>query len=357
MWQLDNRTPFAAERTWVRDRDGAELWLVAVRCAFDMGPDGGLAVSPSQPPVVAAPEPMAPMEAATSAEPSLRFESDLVRTKTATDVLVLGHCYAPDGRPITALDAGFRVGPVVKRLRVLGERYWRGGRPSPPEPFLRMPLRWERAFGGPDPETPEASAPRWDDRNPIGTGFARSARAAEGLRLPNLEHPDRLIGHLGDAPEPACTGPIPPHWQPRVGLAGTYDAEWQEQRFPLLPDDFDDRHYQCAPTDQQAPGFLTGGEPVVLINLTPDGERRFSLPRLELGLETFFYNGERRPHDPPRLHSVILEPDLDRLSLVWHSALPCHPLVHKLKQTRIQLQQPLPERAARQAPLAVGDAA
>ena len=40
MWQIDNRTPFAAERGWVRDRDGAEVWLVAVKCTFDILPDG-----------------------------------------------------------------------------------------------------------------------------------------------------------------------------------------------------------------------------------------------------------------------------------------------------------------------------
>ena len=35
-------------------------------------------------------------------------------------------------------------------------------------------------------------------------------------------------------------------------------------RQPLLPDDFDDRYFQFAPADQQAPAFLRGGEPVVL---------------------------------------------------------------------------------------------
>ena len=27
MWKVDNRTPFAAEHGWVRDRNGAEGWL------------------------------------------------------------------------------------------------------------------------------------------------------------------------------------------------------------------------------------------------------------------------------------------------------------------------------------------
>ena len=35
------------------------------------------------------------------------------------------------------------------------------------------------------------------------------------------------------------------------------------------------------------------------------------------------------------MHTVILEPAVMRVSLVWHSALPCHPKVHKLLKTRI----------------------
>jgi len=32
---------------------------------------------------------------------SVRYDSDLVLTKTTTDIIVIGHSYAPDGRPIT----------------------------------------------------------------------------------------------------------------------------------------------------------------------------------------------------------------------------------------------------------------
>ena len=56
MWQLDNRTPFAAERGWVRDRDGTEIWLVAVKATFDVLPDGTTQVSKEQPPVLRLPE-------------------------------------------------------------------------------------------------------------------------------------------------------------------------------------------------------------------------------------------------------------------------------------------------------------
>jgi len=172
-------------------------------------------------------------------------------------------------------------------------------------------------------------------RNPVGTGFALSESGIEGLRLPNIEYPDQLVTTWRDQPAPAALGPVCGHWQPRLGFAGTYDEAWQKDRFPLLPADFDDRHYQCAPADQQAPQFLVGGEPVALVHLTPGGQLQFELPRVVLGLETCFSDGVRLLHERPRLNTVILEPDIPRVSLVWHSALPCHPRVYKLLTTRI----------------------
>lgn len=332
MWQLDNHTPYAAERTWVRDRGGAEIWIVAVKCSFDIHADGSTEPAAEQPPVTQVPEYIDP---AAPARSSLRHEIDLVRTKLTTDVLLLGEAHAPGGVPVTQLDVGFRVGPVAKRLRVTGDRVWLGGAPSPPRPFVTLPICWERAYGGIDPGSRDGPRPQWDERNPIGTGFVLDAAHAEGLRQPNIEYPDQLVRTWSDRPAPAGFGPLGVHWQPRRSLAGTYDERWLRERQPLLPQDFDDRHYQCAPADQQAPQFLQGGEPVALVHLAPQAEIRFALPRVLLGLETFFSDGTRQRHERPRLHTVILEPSAMRVSLVWHSALPCHPRVHKLMRTRI----------------------
>jgi hypothetical protein len=332
MWQLDNRTPFAAERAWVRGRDGAEIWIVAVKATFDIDADGRPVPSPVQPPVTVVPEHVDPDDAAQS---SLRYDIDLVRTKVTTDVLLLGHAYAPGGRPATEVEVGLQVGPVVKRLRVVGDRVWQGGSMTRPAPFLRVPLVYERAYGGVDTRTRDTEAPQWDVRNPVGCGFSTTGPGTDGEAVPNVEYPDRPMRGWKDRPPPAGFGPVCAHWQPRVRLAGTYDEQWQQTRFPLLPEDFDDRHHQCAPEDQQAPAFLRGGELVSLRNLTSEGELRFALPRMYLGLETFFVTGERERHARPALHTVILEPDGPRVSLVWHSALPCHPKVYKLDRTRI----------------------
>jgi hypothetical protein len=332
MWQIDNRTPFAAERGWVRDRTGAEVWLVAVKCTFDIERDGSTVISAEQPPVLRVPEP--------HGEPgksSLKYEADLVLTKTTTDIIVVGHAHAPGGRPVTQLWVGFRVGPVQKVLRVFGDRKWGAFGPSSPEPFTAMPLVYERAFGGVDPasQTPERDC---DSRNPVGTGFAVARDSLSAVALPNIEYPHEIIRSWKDRPRPAGFGPIAGHWQPRVEFSGTYDDEWLKQRQPLLPDDFDDRFFQSAPQDQQAAAFLRGGESVVLHHLTPAGDLLFSLPKVFLGFETRFHDGSRAIHRERRLHTVILEPDHPRVSLVWHTALPCHSNVQKLERTVVTLK-------------------
>lgn len=335
MWQVDNRTPFAAERGWVRDRDGTEIWLVAVKATFDVLPDGSTQVSKEQPPVLRLPE-----HFGEPAKSSIKYDADLVLTKKTTDVIVVGHAHAPAGHAVTHADVGFKVGPVQKVLRVFGDRRWKSVGMTEPEPFQKMPLVYERAFGGVDraSKTPDTD---WEWRNPVGTGFAVSSRNATGLAVPNVEDPKHLIASWSDRPAPAGFGAIASHWQPRAGFAGTYDDHWQKTRAPLLAEDLDDRHFQSAPADQQAPHWLRGGEPVVLLRLTPGQDLRFTLPKLYLGFETRFYDGTRQVHPKKHLHTVILEPDFPRVSLVWHTALPCHFKVQKLERTVVTLKTDL----------------
>lgn len=335
MWQVDNQTPFAAERGWVRDRNGAEIWLVAVKATFDIKADGTTEVSKQQPPVLRMPE--------YHGEPgksSIKYDADLVLTKRATDVIVVGHACAPAGTAVTQLDAGFRVGPIQKVLRVFGDRTWGAFGSTAPQPFEKMPLVYERALGGIDlkSKSPEKD---WEWRNPVGTGFAVSGRNATGLKLPNIEDPTNLISSWADRPAPAGFGVIAGHWQPRVALAGTYDDHWMQTRQPLLAEDLDDRFFQGAPADQQTPEFLRGGEPVALLRLTPVGDLRFLLPKLYFGFETRFYDGSREIHKTRKLHTVILEPDFPRVSIVWHTVLPCHFKVQKLERTIVTLKSDL----------------
>ena len=317
----------------MRDRNGAEVWLVAVKCTFDIQQDGSLCASTEQLPVLRIPEYIGE-----PGKSSLRYEDDLIATKITTDILLLGHAYAPHGQPAVQTDVGLRVGNLVKVLRVFGDRYWREDFSiSSPRPFSKMPIVYERAFGGIDRSSAQPERD-WDWRNPVGTGFVMSKPNAIGLRLPNIEYLDHPIQVWSDRPQPAGFRPLCSHWQQRAVFAGTYDVEWERTRQPLLPEDFDDRFFQCAPADQQTERFLLGGEPVVLKNLTSSSYLAFRLPRLIFGFETRFYSGRPEIHHA-KLHTVILEPDFPRVSLVFHTALPCHARAQKLDRTIVIQKQ------------------
>lgn len=108
---------------------------------------------------------------------------------------------------------------------------------------------------------------------------------------------------------------------------------------PLPPADFRDDHFQCAPEDQQALGFLRGGEEVLLVGMTPEGILRFRLPRVTLGFVTHM-GGELVNHRAS-LHAIIVEPDETRVVLVWQTALPCHRTLHRLDGTTVYEKVPL----------------
>jgi hypothetical protein len=327
MWQHDNRTPFAADIAWTRDKNGAEVWIVAVRATFLVRPDGTTEVAEEQPPVT-----LAPQFRGDPAASSLLYDSDVYHTKPMTEVLLHGHAYSPGRAPTTQVDVTMQVGPIKKTLRVTGDRVWQGGalssRVSAPVLFEKMPLTYERAYGGRDESDPKK--PTWETRNPVGVSF----RSLDGTPLPNVEDPKHLIGPWSRQTQPAGFGPIAAHWQPRAKYCGTYDDKWLKERQPLLPEDFDERFYLCAPRDQQAPGYFKGGEPVELVNLTPGGLLRFKLPREAFGFATRFSTGEVMWHRA-NLHTVILEPDVPRVSMVYHTHLPCHSKVLKLQETAI----------------------
>jgi hypothetical protein len=333
MWQIENHTPFAAGQGWVRDLNGAETWLVVVKATFDISPEGSTSISKKQPQVT-----RSPIYRNTPGSSSILYENDFVLAKKRTDIVVNGTAYASGTKAVKAFDAGFQVGPVKKVLRIFGDRIWEsGGRIlSAPQPVQRVPLTYERAYGGVDKNSPNPEND-WYWPNPVGTGFVTTRSRISDTLPPNIEYPDQLITSWNSQPLPAGFGVIASHWRERAMLSGTFDDAWSESRQPLLPLDFDIGHYQSVPADQQAPVFFRGGEYVTLLNLTPEGLLRFTLPVIELYLETYFMDGERRPHDPPLLHTVILEPDFPRLSLVWHSAVECHAKAYRLCRTRIEV--------------------
>lgn len=337
MWTITNHTPFAAERSWVRDKNGAEVWLVAIKGTFSIEPDGSTQLSEEQEEVNIAPKFRDAPEIS-----SLLFDTDLPHTKRNTDILVEGHAYAPRGEPATEVDVVLKAANIEKKLRVTGDRLWQesfvGVTLSSPQPFAKMPLIYERAFGGTDQVSEDPKYHDWEPRNPIGCGFATKTEHLMEKPAPNIEYPSSLIRNWKKRPPPAGFGPIAGNWSPRVELAGTYDEKWQKNKQPLLPDDFNESYYQCAPKDQQGSGYFRGGELFELYNMTPDGVLKFRLPHVTFAISTRFDDGSTEEHRAV-LHTVIVKPDFPKVVLVWHTSLECHHKVLKLLTTTIRTKK------------------
>jgi len=330
MWAVSNQTQFKADRAFARAADGAEIWMVAVRATFDLQPDGTVTRAREQQDVCLAPKYQGEPGAS-----SLLYDMDLVRTKPGTDIVLHACAHAPGGQPAESVEVGFRVGHVAKHLKIAGDRVWKKGlfgtSPGDPEPFVSLPICYERAWGGPIP-----GAEARDRLNPAGVGLD----GEPGRPVPNCEHLENPIRSPKHTGPPAGFGPIPCDWQSRVKFAGTYDEAWQKERQPLVPKDFQDAYFRCAPTDQQVNGFLQGGEEVVLRNLTRAGSLTFSLPRVSLGFRTRI-DGGTTPHRG-QLHTVIIEPEENRLIMVWQTALPCHHTLYTLKETVVFEKERVP---------------
>ncbi|KAB7762604.1 DUF2169 family type VI secretion system accessory protein [Xanthomonas maliensis] len=195
------------------------------------------------------------------------------------------HAERPTHRVL--LDKSLRVsGPrQFSQARLRGD--WRVGEA---QPVSGVPLRWEHAFGGhaqvADRERDPTLAPGWRLNevcfsNPLGCGWfdARQfdlagpdeLQSPEGTPVPQFEWPDApvlqpLLARNPEPPvdaagmatvaagygmQPAGFGARGRAWAPRLALAGSYDWQWLNQRWPGLPLDFDFGYWNSAPVDQQ----------------------------------------------------------------------------------------------------------
>ena len=164
---------------------------------------------------------------------SLAAADDLAPYLPDVGVTLVGHACAAANRPVPAMSVRLAVSapgaaaPALdKTIHVFGDRA--PSAPGHPAPFVRMPLVYERAFGGAG----------FAD-NPVGVGAAAGATS-----LPNLVDPI-------DPRRPAGFGPIPRAWSARRAALGT--AAWRalEARVPELGDDFPWRALHAAPVDQR----------------------------------------------------------------------------------------------------------
>jgi hypothetical protein len=311
---LENHTPHAVAHAVLTDPEGRELLVVAIKATYHWQRDGALKSAP----------PLAVHEVDVYAGPpassGLLAAAELTLPKPRVDVLLEGEISLP--KAVEQVDCILEVGRRLRKtVRVIGPRVWSAGVvrelvPSRARPFQRMPIGWERSFGGTDPDDPLCV----ESRNPSGCGFRKRPTSLPGQPAPNFEDPLALIAHAGSRPGPVGFGPVAPHWRPRRDFAGTYDEAWQQQRFPLLPTDFDVRFFNAAPADQQLEDYLPGEE-IRLQNMSPALRDRFTLP--DLAPPVSVVEGSTMFEVPTAVDTIVIAPAEQRLSVVARAV---HPL-------------------------------
>jgi hypothetical protein len=333
---VENLTPFAFEGLFLADEESRPLLVPVVKATYAIGPRG-MALAPKQLPVLPGGQFWGDPE-----KSSYKYEPDIAFVKPATDVVLIGHAY-PTRAGATEVEVSFEVGPIKKSVYVLGDRTWvkgmLGASPSAPKPFEKIPLVWERAYGGWDRTPEDPTKHTFEPRNPVGVGHRqKNADFAKGLPVPNLEDPKKPIRSYGDAPPPAGFGFTAPSWQPRAALAGTYDDAWMKTRMPLLPTNFDRRFFNAAAPGLVAPGYLQGQERVSVRNASPAGTIDFSLPGVPPPQCTVTLVGRQDHTLKTQLDTVVVNLDENLLLLTWRAHLPLRQGPHDVRSIRVQAE-------------------
>jgi hypothetical protein len=285
---------------------------------------------------------------------TVAFESDHIPFKPATDVVIHASAFTPGGVPTDQLLISVVIGSTRKDLVVTGDRMVshreRGGPLfTEPVPFVEMPIRYERAYGGVDVRSDPAMAMPYA-RNHLGVGFAvRDTREAiDGLPLPNIEAPDdRLI------PERLCCGHVM-HWegQPQPDGIGWYSKYWQPRasKAGVMPGDRAleqqlRRGYAAAVPSGQRADYAKTALPAMDFTFFNGASRGLVLPRLgpreRIAFRNLHPSGDvigALPDEwpsltldigmgvpPPQrgvLHTVLVRLTAMELDMVWRAAFP-----------------------------------
>ena len=288
MTRIINFTPFANLRFSNLDAQGNEFGVFMVKTAHDIPAEGPCTLSSEQEPFVLTDSYFGELNTS-----PLRYPSDMVPWKPATDVILDAIAYAPSGQPSAEWQVGIRIRDaqgmeLEKRLRVTGPREWSGqsGRRqiSAPRPVPDLPIRYDLAHGGilSDGEDKDGQPiMRACETNPVGCGWLDRApkRDERNHAAPQISGVDGSLPDPAREVPPEGFGPIPPAWLPRRSYAGTYDDHWLNEVWPGWPHDYAFRFHNAAHPDLQSAGHMRGALSIELTHLHPDRPVwRFSLP-------------------------------------------------------------------------------
>lgn len=269
------------------------------------------------------------------------------------EVMLLGHAYPRERRAVPSMNVALCVGKVRREIAVFGDRAWSGRASGKqtivgPIPFERMPITYDRAYGGSWPVRLDKDTviDLFDPVNKRGRGFdaelwARGMAEVLGAppgypilvdyqrRLPNLENPRELISRWEDAPEPVGWAPA----YPDIAVNQLHTIRRETARVAELkrrnrvdPDQVRQDAEDDPVSDPDTGHYRAHSDLVIdmppldavvrLENLLPDAPAiEFSLPRLRLIADYVIYGrqGERalRPYE------LVLLPEEKAFYLVY----------------------------------------
>ena len=192
------------------DGKGNLIVSVHVKRTYQLLPTGECRVADEQAPFLSGEPAEPPPDAPAGASPdgdNVFPELDIIPHKLATDLIVMASAHARAGKPTKRMIAGIDCGELQHRMLVQGNRrsYFRPDGQigfTDAEPFEVMPLRYERAYGGCDPDPGaadreparrDAAASRDLPAQPGGTGLRRDRqpRPRRGARVAEHREPAR----------------------------------------------------------------------------------------------------------------------------------------------------------------------
>jgi uncharacterized protein YjbI with pentapeptide repeats len=228
-------------------------------------------------------------------------------SKLTPEFLVHGHAYPTAERP-NACAVRVKLAGKEKTVLVFGDRYWDGNRASEPKTFEKMPLTWDRAYGGADFAA-----------NPTGKGRL----AVDGVVwLPNLEMPRSRLLKPDQIVNPVGFGLLDVMNPQRIQYRGTYDGSYLKEHSPGFAPDMDWRYFNLAPPDQWLDQPLRGDEGFSLENLHPTQPRIDGhLPGLRARVFATYSmgtGGTQLKEVPLRLTTVWFFPHAERCVLLFH---------------------------------------
>jgi hypothetical protein len=282
---------------------------------------------------------------------TVKYESDMTPYKLATDVVVIGKAFAPQGKPVSQMDVSVEVSNIKKVIRVIGDRQciFRDKKPpqfTDPVPFIEMEIRYDYAYGGKDLKS-NPELPFYYPRNHMGKGLAvkNIQEVVDGLALPNLEDPEDLLTPervvLGEPkqwnkqPLPQGLGWFQKTWYPRCSFVGSVpgfvdpDEVMREELLGIVPKrqialarqfklpSYDVRFHNGASLGLVLP-FLQGGEHIKLFGLTAGGELKFILPKEKPKLTLNIGLGENELEAV--LQTVCIRLEEMQVDFIWRGA-------------------------------------